>query len=28
MRFSKLKQFQNTDYADFDILNAIYVLKF
>jgi len=25
MRFSRLKQFQNTNYADFDILNEIWV---
>jgi len=27
VRFNILKQFQNTNYADFDILNEIYVLK-
>jgi len=27
MRFNRLKQFQNTNYADSDILNEIYVLK-
>jgi len=27
MRFNRLKQFHNTNYADFDILNEIYMLN-